>query len=70
MTFLCTMRRLYVKDIPKEFYLRTSITEMGAQHLRSLFMPSSIQMPTATGKLEVRKAAAMRSASQALTRKP
>jgi hypothetical protein len=38
---------------------------MGAQHLHSLFMPSSIRMPTATGKLEVRKAAAMRSASQA-----
>jgi hypothetical protein len=49
------MRRLYVKDIPKQFCLRTLITGMGAQHLRSLFMPSSIQMPTATGKLEVGK---------------
>ena len=44
------MGRLYVKDILKKFYLSTSITGMGAQHLRSLFMPSSIQMPTATGK--------------------
>ena len=64
------MRRLYVKDILKKFYLRTLIIGMGAQHLRSLFMPSSIRMPSATGKLEVRKAAAMRSASQALTGKP
>jgi hypothetical protein len=31
------MRRLNVKDILKQFYLRTSITGMGAQHLRSLF---------------------------------
>jgi hypothetical protein len=49
------MRRLFVKDILKEFCLRTLITEIGAQHLRSLFVPSSIQMPTATGKLEVGK---------------
>jgi hypothetical protein len=43
------MRRLYVKDILKKFYLSTLIIGTGAQHLRSSFMPSSIQMPTATG---------------------
>src|SRR5262245_60186381 len=58
------MRRLFVKHILKELCLRTSITEISAQQLRSLFVPSSIQMPTATGKLEVGKPLQCESASQ------